>query len=194
MQTENSHWLLQLTNIFQSCYLQSDTQPTVDPRIISYCPQYVLDPPSLKDVSKTPIPEVNNQLVRSSWGEAAVQRYEHEFSTDSSHDREESVSEASQSVAAESVVRAISFVSFAFPSFNNDGVAVIPDSPSTIAQTTTPSSTANESSGTHAPLEISPQEMDLTPVPGVVDPTLSTKGGFIYPKCPREFVESGKAR
>jgi len=60
----------------------------------------VLDPPSLKDVSKNPTPEDDNQQVRNSWGEAAVQRYEHEVSTDSSRDREESVSEASQSVAA----------------------------------------------------------------------------------------------
>lgn len=158
----------------------------------------MLDPPSLKDVSKNPTPEDDNQQVRNSWGEAAVQRYEHEVSTDSSRDREESVSEASQSVAAESVVRAISFVT-PFSNIPHDGAVETLDFTSTISKTTTPSSTENRFlSRTHALLANSPQnlpqELDPASVPGVVDPILSAEGRFKCPKCPRDFAERGKAR
>ena len=120
--------------------------------------------------------------------------YGHESNIDSSYDRVEPVSDASQYVADGSVVRAVSFVSLSSNSVTDGDV--IASSPSKTFRSTTSFQTVDRliTQGLASCIR-SPQREDYPYLSGFVEPLPSAEGHrFRCPKCPREFKDLGKAR
>ncbi|KAH8591289.1 hypothetical protein B0O99DRAFT_675257 [Bisporella sp. PMI_857] len=173
---------------FKRCYLQNENEPTVDPRSIFHKSPHVLDPPT-ESVSKD---QELESLADDTWGEADSEprKEPHDVSTDRSCDRGKSVSDASQYVADESVVRNVSFLSNY--SVNNEeggraAAAALLLQPITAALMISEPLTRSIISSTS-----SASVSDKVGTNGCFS-TLSN-GHFKCPSCPRTYSNLGKAR
>jgi len=163
----------------------------VDPRSTVHNRPNELEPPSLKDVSEC----LSQDII---WGDAAVEL--HDVSTDLVRDCINSVSDASQNVTDESVMRC-----FPFPDFSlSSGVStpLVDEEPR--IQSPTPNSSQTTSPPSTVTGPISSKLTSLIPSPRIANywPTTSGSvvplplpdGHFKCSKCPRTFAALVKAR
>ena len=174
-----------------SCYLIEHSPLTIDPQSILNNRPNVLDPPSLNDDSKyhellpvgSSIEHRNADL--DAWGDADAEPLEepHALSTDRSSDRLRSVSDASQNVTDESVVRKTSFDSKSSRiSPNPEGEVLNPFAPPSPTSSISPVSRQSK----HITIDTGSDELSV--------PSCFHLGNSKGPKCPRTTTNPRKAQ